>query len=133
LASTSRRLAISLPVSKPLLGTVETAGSGTPAKTSNPVDGTATPGEWLFLDTGIATAPAGTAYIQAFTIYVDFSGYVQGVYFDDLTLRVLVANHGQYVSSIAQNAAALLKAGLITPAQADAMVSTAAKSNGGGK
>jgi hypothetical protein len=116
-----------------LLGTVETAGSGTPAKTSNPVDGTATPGEWLFLDTGIATAPAGTAYIQAFTIYVDFSGYVQGVYFDDLTLRVLVANHGQYVSSIAQNAAALLKAGLITPAQADAMVSTAAKSNGGGK
>ena len=68
------------------LGTVETAGSGTPAKVSNYVDGTATPGQWIFLDTGIATAPAGTAYIHAFTLYVDFSGNVQGVYFDDLNL-----------------------------------------------
>ena len=113
------------------LGTVETAGSGTPAKTSNFVDGRATPAEWIFLDTGIATAPAGTAYIQAFTLYVDFSGYVQGVYFDDVSLKVLVKNHGQYVSSIANNAQALQKAGYITGAQASAMVNTAAKSAGG--
>jgi hypothetical protein len=45
-------------------------------------------GEWIFLDTGIATAPEGTSAVQAFTIYVDFSGSntAQGVYFDDLTL-----------------------------------------------
>jgi hypothetical protein len=113
------------------LGTVETAGTGTPAKVSNLVDGSATPGEWIFLDTGIATAPAGTAYIQAFTLYVDFSGNIQGVYFDDLTLRVLVKNHGAYVSSIAKNAQALQQAGDITGAQAAAMVSTAARSAGG--
>jgi hypothetical protein len=113
------------------LGTVETAGTGTPAKTSNEVDGSATPGQWIFLDTGIATAPAGTAYIQAFTLYVDFSGNVQGVYFDDLTLQVLVKNHGAYVSSIAHNAAMLEQAGDITAAQADAMVSAAATSSGG--
>ena len=113
------------------LGTVETAGTGTAAKISNEVDGSATPGQWIFLDTGIATAPAGTAYIQAFTVYIDFSGNVQGVYFDDLTLRVLVKNHGAYVSSIAHNAQALEKAGDITQAQADAMVSAAATSSGG--
>jgi hypothetical protein len=113
------------------LGTVETAGTGTPAKTSNPVDGSATPGQWIFLDTGIATAPAGTAYIQAFTLYVDFSGNLQGVYFDDLTLRVLAKSHGAYVSSIANNAQALLKAGSITQAQADAIVAAAALSSGG--
>lgn len=113
------------------LGTVETAGTGTRAKISNPVDGSATPGQWIFLDTGIATAPAGTAYIQAFTVYVDFSGNIQGVYFDDTTLRVLVKNHGAYVSSIAHNAAMLEQAGDITQAQADAMVSAAATSSGG--
>ena len=113
------------------LGTVETAGTGTRAKISNPVDGSATPGQWIFLDTGIATAPAGTAYIQAFTVYVDFSGNIQGVYFDDTNLRVLVKNHGAYVSSIAHNAQALEEAGFITQAQADAMVSAAATSSGG--
>jgi hypothetical protein len=113
------------------LGTVETAGSGTPAKISNPVDGSDTPGEWIFLDTGVATAPAGTAFIQAFTVYVDFSGFIQGVYFDDLSLQVLVKNHGAYVSSIVHNANALLQAGSITEAQAAAMVSTAAMSSGG--
>jgi hypothetical protein len=113
------------------LGTVETAGTGTPAKISNLVDGSTTPQQWIFLDTGIATAPAGTAYIQAFTLVVDFSGNVQRVYFDDLTLRVLVKNHGAYVSSIAKNAQALEQAGDITSAQADAMVSAAAKSSGG--
>jgi hypothetical protein len=111
------------------LGTVAT-GPGN-AQTSDQVDGTATPGEWLFLDTGIATAPAGTAYIQAFTIYVDFSGFDQGVYFDNLSLKVLVKNHGAYVSSIANNAQGLEKAGYITGAQAGAMVSAAAQSSGG--
>lgn len=73
------------------LGTVETAGSTTPAKTSNKVTSQTATGEWIFLDTGIATAPAGTATVQAFTLYVDFSGSdtSQGVYFDDLSLCTL--------------------------------------------
>jgi len=71
------------------LGTVETADSNTPrAKTSNEVNNLTPVGEWTFLDTGIATAPAGTAAVHAFTLYVDFSGSntSQGVYFDDLSL-----------------------------------------------
>lgn len=70
------------------LGTVETVNAGTRAKTSNEVNSQSPVGEWLFLDTGIATAPQGTAAVQAFTIYVDFSGSntAQGVYFDDLAL-----------------------------------------------
>ncbi len=74
------------------LGTVETAGgSGAPAKTSNEVNNGSPPGEWIFLDTGIATAPEGTVTIQAFTLYVDFShsNTSQGVYFDDLNLCAL--------------------------------------------
>lgn len=74
------------------LGTVETASSKTPlAKTSNKVTGQTPVGEWIFLDTGIATAPAGTATVQAFTLYVDYSGSdtSQGVYFDDLSLCAL--------------------------------------------
>ena len=73
------------------LGTVETAGGTTKAKTSNEVNNQTPAGEWTFLDTGIATAPAGTATVQAFTIYVDFSGTntTQGVYFDDLSLCAL--------------------------------------------
>lgn len=68
------------------LGSVETAGRKFPAKTSNPVDISAPPGEWIRLDTGVATAPAGTAFIQAFTLFVDYTGNFQGVYFDDLAL-----------------------------------------------
>jgi len=74
------------------LGTVETADSETArAKTSNEVNSQTPVGEWVFLDTDIATAPAGTATIQAFTLYVDFSGSdtAQGVYFDDLSLCAL--------------------------------------------
>jgi len=74
------------------LGTVETADSDTPlAKTSNEVNSQTPIGEWVALDTGIATAPAGTAAVQAFTLYVDFSGSdtAQGVYFDDLRLCAL--------------------------------------------
>ncbi len=70
------------------LGTVETADSATKAKTSNEVNSQSPVGEWVFLDTGTATAPPGTAVVHAFTIYVDFSGAntAQGVYFDDLQL-----------------------------------------------
>ena len=74
------------------LGTVETADSDTPlAQTSNEVNSQTPIGEWVALDTGIATAPAGTAAVQAFTLYVDFSGSdtAQGVYFDDLRLCAL--------------------------------------------
>ncbi|MDH3432028.1 MAG: hypothetical protein OEQ14_18655 [Gammaproteobacteria bacterium] len=74
------------------LGTVETADSKTArAKTSNEVNRQTPVGEWVFLDTDIATAPAGTETIQAFTLYVDFSGsdIAQGVYFDDLSLCAL--------------------------------------------
>lgn len=70
------------------LGTVETAGETTLAKISNKVDSQSPAGEWILLDTGTATAPAGTVTIQAFTLYVDYSGSdtAQGVHFDDLTL-----------------------------------------------
>ncbi len=74
------------------LGTVETADSPTPlAKTSNEVNNQSPVGEWIPLDTGVATAPAGTATVQAFTLYVDFSvtDTSQGVYFDDLSLCAL--------------------------------------------
>jgi PEP-CTERM motif-containing protein len=66
------------------LGTVETSPGN--ALTSLQINGATTPGVWTFLDTGIGSAPANTAYIQAFTLYVDFSGNNQGVYFDDLSL-----------------------------------------------
>ena len=76
------------------LGTVETAGSTSgKAKLSNEVNSDTPAGDWTFLDAGVATAPEGTATIQAFTLYVDFSGsnVPQGVYFDDLTLCALEA------------------------------------------
>ena len=66
------------------LGTVETSPGN--AKASNQINGSTPSGVWTALDTGIATAPANTAFIQAFTLDVDFSGNTQGVYFDDLTL-----------------------------------------------
>jgi len=62
---------------------------------------------------------------------VDFSGYVQGVYFDDLNLQVLVKCQDEYVLEIVVNALNLLKAKSITPAQAVAMVSQAAKAGSG--
>ena len=70
------------------LGTVETLGETTKARTSAPVNKDSSAGEWIALDTGVATAPAGTAMIHAFTLFVDFSGSdrTQGVYFDDLSL-----------------------------------------------
>jgi hypothetical protein len=70
------------------LGAVETVEASARAKTSNEVNNQTPVGEWIFLDTGTATAPEGTTAVQAFTIYVDFSGSntAQGVYFDDLVL-----------------------------------------------
>ncbi len=71
------------------LGTVETEDNRTTrAKISNEVNRNAEPGEWVALDTGVATAPAGTATVQAFTLFVDYSAaaILQGVYFDDLSL-----------------------------------------------
>ena len=119
------------------LGTVETAGGPVKAKVSNAVDATTPVNTWTFLDTGVATAPAGAAYIYAFTVFVGFDGPPappapwQGVYFDDLNLKVLGVNHGQYVASIAQNEAALARAGFSTGAQPSAMVAAAARSNAG--
>lgn len=74
------------------LGTVETSDKKTPlAKTSNEVNKKKPTGEWVFLDTGVATAPANTSKIHAFTLFVDYSGsnIPQGVYFDDLRLCAL--------------------------------------------
>ena len=71
------------------LGTVETVDSdAAKAKTSNEVNNQTAAGEWVLLDTGVATAPEGTVVIHAFTLYVDYSGSnaAQGVYFDDLAL-----------------------------------------------
>lgn len=71
------------------IGTLETSESSTAkAKTSNEVNNQTPAGEWTFLDTGLATAPDGTASVQAFTLYVDYSGTnkSQGVFFDDLSL-----------------------------------------------
>lgn len=74
------------------LGTVETVGSTTAkAKLSNEINNQSRVGEWIALDTGIATAPEGAATVQAFTLYVDYSGSdtFQGVYFDSLSLCAL--------------------------------------------
>ncbi len=75
------------------LGAVETQGGddSTKAKTSNEITSRAPAGEWIRLDTGIATAPEGTVVVHAFTLYVDYSGSntSQGVYFDDLVLCVV--------------------------------------------
>lgn len=70
------------------LGTVETKGKATRAKLSAEVNAGSPADEWIFLDTGIATAPKGTSLVRAFTLFVDHSGSAQsqGVYFDDLVL-----------------------------------------------
>ncbi len=77
------------------LGTVETSDGKTKAKTSDELNRKSAAGEWIMLDTGVATAPEGTATIQAFTLFVDYSGSnkTQGVYFDDLSLCEL--NEGE--------------------------------------
>ncbi|MEL6183423.1 MAG: hypothetical protein AAFU79_02280 [Myxococcota bacterium] len=78
------------------LGTVETAGNKYPALASNRIEAGSPANEWILLDTGVGTAPPGTATIQVFTLYVDYPAALhgaplaatsyQGVYFDDLKL-----------------------------------------------
>jgi hypothetical protein len=113
------------------LGTVETVGQPFPALTSAPVDAGTPINTWTRLDTGTATAPAGAAFIQAFTLYIDSSGNYQRVFFDDLDLQVQGLTHEGYVASIALNAKVLGGAGLISEAQQEAMVEAAAESNAG--
>jgi hypothetical protein len=69
------------------LGTVET-GPGTAAadfRGINQAGGDFVAGVWEELSV-TATAPAGTTKIQAFPIYIDFSGNTQGIYVDDMVL-----------------------------------------------
>ena len=70
------------------LGTVETAGNEFPALTSEfVVEGSPT-NEWIFLDTGIGTAPEGAATIAVFALFIgsgDFTDF-QFAFFDDLNL-----------------------------------------------
>ena len=85
------------------LGTVETADGDVKAKGSNQINNQSAVEEWIFLDTGVVTAPARTATVQAFTLYVDYSGsdITQGVYFDDLTLYAV---DGDEVAMTSRNA-----------------------------
>jgi hypothetical protein len=79
------------------LGTVETAGKKTAkAKTSNQVNRESPVGEWVLLDTDVATAPANTTKVHAFTLFVDYTGsnIPQGVYFDDVKLCSLDKGNG---------------------------------------
>jgi hypothetical protein len=64
------------------LGTVETSPGN--ALVSNEINVNSPTGVWIALDTGTATAPAGTQSLQAFTIVVDQNA--ANVYFDDITL-----------------------------------------------
>jgi len=64
------------------LGTVETSPGN--AKVSNQINATSPTSTWIALDTGTATAPAGSQSMEAFTIVVDQNA--ANVFFDDLTL-----------------------------------------------
>lgn len=77
------------------LGTVETQGESVLALTSNPVDGSSPTNEWIFLDTGVATAPAGTARVDVFALYLSFNGPFQEVLFDDMKLCELEESEGE--------------------------------------
>jgi hypothetical protein len=47
---------------------------------------------WTFLDTGVATAPAGTQSVGVYAVFVNFtsvSSLTHGVYFDDLALTAV--------------------------------------------
>jgi len=71
------------------LGTIETVGARSRAKLSKLIDSSTPVGEWIELDTGIATAPEGTVLVRAFTLFVCQAGDGKrhGVYFDDLVLE----------------------------------------------
>ena len=69
------------------LGTVLTSPGN--AQTSANIDSSSPLNSWIFLDTGVATAPAGAQSIAAYTIFVNFTSLVPtplGAYFDDLSL-----------------------------------------------
>ena len=90
------------------LGTVETVGSTTAkAKLSNEINNQSPVGEWIALDTGIATAPEGAATVQAFTLFVDYSGSdtFQGVYFDNLNLCALQDGDASQCKRVADDGA----------------------------
>jgi hypothetical protein len=74
-------------------GTVDTVGQPFPARTSAPLGMSSPANTWTLLDTGVATAPAGSAFIETFTLHLDFSGNHQRVLFDDLDLRILGVPH----------------------------------------
>jgi hypothetical protein len=67
------------------LGTVQTSPGN--ALVSNTINSTSPTGQWIFMSE-IATAPAGTAYAEPFTLVLDASGPTT-VYFDELSLTVV--------------------------------------------
>jgi hypothetical protein len=79
------------------LGTVETIGNQYPAKTSAAIAAGTSERGWILLDTGIATAPAKTAFIKVFALFLDFtySSGRQSVYFDDLRLKKVCSSQDE--------------------------------------
>jgi hypothetical protein len=76
------------------LGTIDvsTGGNATGANNaqgSAPINASSPLGSWIFLDTGIAEAPATTQSVEAFTIVVDQNPTT--VYFDDLSFTQVQA------------------------------------------
>ncbi|HZZ29338.1 MAG TPA: PEP-CTERM sorting domain-containing protein [Pirellulales bacterium] len=72
------------------LGTVETGATN--AKFSNHIDSNSPVGQWIALDTGIFTAPAGAQSIQIFGIAVFPQEAIpagNGVFIDDLDLEAV--------------------------------------------
>ena len=92
------------------LGTVETKGSTSArAKLSNEVSSTSPVGEWIYLDTGVATAPAGTASVQAFTLFVDYSGakYFQG-HIDEVRMWNTARSQSQIEAGMTETSSMIL-------------------------
>jgi hypothetical protein len=90
------------------LGTVET-GLGVAAG-DFALDPGSPAGVWLPLSV-TATAPLGTSYMHAFTIFINFTGSAQGIYVDDLVLN-LVTPQNQIPEPISVTLFGLSVAGL---------------------
>ena len=69
------------------LGTVETS-PGT-AKFSNNIDSNSAVNTWISLDTGVFTAPAGTAYMQVYGIGIFLQPNGNSVWEDDFDLELV--------------------------------------------
>ena len=69
------------------LGTVETAPGV--AKTSNNIDSNSVVKAWIPLDTGVFTAPAGTAYMQVYGIGINLQPNGNSVWLDDFDLQLI--------------------------------------------